>query len=114
MPKVSPPLTPRLSRLLRDLGNRIRLARLRRKHSAEIVAQRAGITRKTLSRVERGDGAVALGIYSRVLQALRLDQDLSSIAADDVLGRKLQDAGIEPKQRAPKRLKVPDEGEMIP
>jgi transcriptional regulator with XRE-family HTH domain len=108
MPKVSPSLTPRLSRLLEDLGNRVRLARLRCKHSAETVAQRAGITRKTLSRVERGDGAVALGIYSRVLQALRLDQDLNSIAADDVLGRKLQDAGIAPKRRAPKRLKIPD------
>jgi transcriptional regulator with XRE-family HTH domain len=113
MPKVSPPLTPRLNRLLGGLGGRIRLARLRRKHSAETVAQRAGITRKTLSRVERGDGAVALGIYSRVLQALRLDQDLNSIAADDVLGRKLQDAGIEPKRRAPKRLKISDEDEVI-
>jgi transcriptional regulator with XRE-family HTH domain len=113
MPKVSPPLTPRLSRLLGDLGNRIRLARLRRKHSAETVAQRAGITRKTLSRVERGDGAVGLGIYSRVLQALRLDQDLNSIAADDILGRKLQDAGIKPKRRAPKRLKISDDDEVI-
>ena len=109
MPKVSPSLTPRLSRLLGELGNRIRLARLRRKHSVETVARRAGITRKTVSRVERGDGAVALGIYLRVLQALRLDQDLNSIAADDVLGRKLQDAGIDLKQRAPKRLKISDE-----
>jgi transcriptional regulator with XRE-family HTH domain len=113
MPKVSPSLTPRLGRLLADLGDRIRLARLRRKYSAETVAQRAGITRKTLSRVERGDGAVALGIYSRVLQALRLDQDLQSIAADDVLGRKLQDAGIKPRQRAPKRLRSSDEDEVI-
>ena len=114
MAKVSPPLTPRLSRLLGDLGSRIRLARLRRKHSAQTVAQRAGITRKTLSRVERGDGAVGLGIYSRVLQALRLDQDLNSIAADDILGRKLQDAGIELKRRAPKRLKISDDDEVIP
>ena len=95
-----------MRRLLGDLGNRIRLARLRRRHSAEIVAQRAGITRKTLWRVERGNGTVALGIYSRVLQALRLEQDLNSIAADDDLGRKLQDAGIESKKRAPKRLKI--------
>jgi transcriptional regulator with XRE-family HTH domain len=114
MPKVSPPLTPRLGRLLAALGDRIRLARLRRKHSAETLAQRAGITRKTLARVERGDGAVALGIYARVLQALRLDQDLDSIAADDVLGRKLQDAGIDPKQRAPKRSKLTDEDAVIP
>jgi hypothetical protein len=41
-----------------------------------------------------------------MLQALRLDQDLNSIAADDALGRKLQDAGIETKRRAPKRLKT--------
>jgi len=113
MPKISTPLTPRLTRLLGDLGNRIRLARLRRKYSAETVAQRAGITRKTLSRVERGDGVVALGIYSRVLQALRLDHDLNLVAADDVLGRKLQDAGIETKQRAPKRSKISDKGEVI-
>lgn len=114
MPKVSPPLTPRLSRVLANLGVRIRLARLRRKQSAEAIAQRAGITRKTLSRVESGEGAVALGIYSRVLQALRLDQDLNLIAANDVLGRKLQDAGIEPKRRAPKRLKISADDEAIP
>jgi transcriptional regulator with XRE-family HTH domain len=76
---------------------------LRRKHSVETVAQRAGVTRKTLYRVERGDAAVALGIYARVLQALRLENDLGLIAADDTLGRKLQDAGLELKQRAPRR-----------
>ncbi len=83
----------------------MRKARLRRKHSAETVAQRAGIARKTLYRVERGDPAVALGIYARVLQALRLENDLASIASDDILGRKLQDAGLELKQRAPRRAK---------
>ncbi len=67
------------------------------------MAQRAGISRKTLYRVEQGDQAVALGIYARVLQALRLEQDLSALAADDVLGRKLQDATLVPKRRAPKQ-----------
>jgi transcriptional regulator with XRE-family HTH domain len=85
------------------VGENIRKARLRRSYSSETVAQRAGITRKTLHRVERGDPAVALGIYARVLQALRLDSDLGSIAADDALGRKLQDANLEPKARAPRR-----------
>lgn len=46
-------------------------------------------------RVERGDAAVALGIYARVLQALRLDADLALVAANDPLGRKLQDAQLE-------------------
>jgi transcriptional regulator with XRE-family HTH domain len=88
-----------MSRLLEGLGERIKLARLRRRHSAEQVAARAGISRKTLARVEQGDPAVALGIYARVLQALRLEQDLASIAADDELGRKLQDAGLVPGTR---------------
>lgn len=69
----------------------------------ETVAERAGITRKTLYRVERGDPAVALGVYARVLQALRLENDLAAVAADDQLGRKLQDLDLEPGERAPKR-----------
>lgn len=103
MPRTSPPLLPRVARLLSELGENLRLARLRRAYSAETVAQRAGITRKTLYRVERGDPAVALGIYARVLQALGLESDLEGIAADDVLGRKLQDAKLQPRERAPKR-----------
>lgn len=67
------------------------------------MAQRAGITRKTLSRVEKGDSAVALGIYARVMQVLRLEEDLAKLAVDDPLGRKLQDTALSPKRRAPKR-----------
>ena len=84
MPRSTPPILPRLARLLSDLGDNIRKARLRRSFSAETVAQRAGITRKTLHRVECGEPAVALGIYARVLQALRLEAGLAAIAADDV------------------------------
>jgi transcriptional regulator with XRE-family HTH domain len=103
MVRTAPSLLPRLARVLAQLGSNIKLARLRRKFSAETVAQRAGISRKTLYRVEKGDPSVALGIYARVLQALRLDQDLALIAVDDELGRKLQDAQILPKRRAPKQ-----------
>lgn len=103
MARRAPIAVPRLARLLAGVGENIQKARLRRSYSAETVAQRAGIARKTLYRVERGDPAVALGIYARVLQALRLESDLSSIAADDVLGRKLQDAELKPRRRAPKQ-----------
>jgi transcriptional regulator with XRE-family HTH domain len=88
---------------LEGYGGNLKLARLRRKYSAETVAQRAGISRKTLSKVEQGDPAVALGIYARVMQVLRLEGDLQRLAADDSLGRKLQDANLTPKRRAPKR-----------
>src|SRR6266851_7696661 len=103
MPRSTPPILPRLARTIVGIGENIKKARLRRAYSSATVAQRAGITRKTLYRVERGDPAVALGIYARVLQTLRLESDLGSIAEDDVLGRKLQDAKLEPKSRAPKR-----------
>jgi len=104
MGKTTPSLVPRVARLLDGLGAHLKLARLRRKYSAETVAQRAGITRRTLSKVEQGDPAVALGVYARVMQVLRLEDDLALLAKDDELGRKLQDAGITTKLRAPKRL----------
>lgn len=107
MPRTAAPLTPRVSRLLEQIGANIKLARLRRQFSAATVAQRAGLSRNTLQRVEQGDGAVSLGTYARVLQVLRLEQDLTSIAANDELGRKLQDAGVLPGQRAPKRQAEP-------
>jgi transcriptional regulator with XRE-family HTH domain len=103
MARTTPALLPRISRLLHGYGENLKLARLRRKYSAEMVAQRAGISRKTLSRVERGDSAVALGIYARVMQVLRLEDDLEKLAGDDPLGRKLQDIAMSPRRRAPKR-----------
>ncbi len=106
MPRDAPSILPRLARLLTGIGQNIRRARLRRAHSSETIAQRAGISRKTLYRVEQGDPAVAIGIYARVLQALRLENDLAAIAQDDALGRKLQDANLEPKRRAPKKSKL--------
>jgi transcriptional regulator with XRE-family HTH domain len=104
MGKTTPSLVPRVARLLDGLGAHLKLARLRRKYSAEIVAQRAGISRRTLSKVEQGNPAVALGVYARVMQVLRLEDDLGFLAKDDELGRKLQDAGISTKLRAPKRV----------
>ena len=103
MTRTSLSLLPRLARVLETVGANIKLARLRRKYSAATVSQRAGISTKTLYRVEHGDPAVALGIYARVLQVLRLEQTLVLMAADDELGRKLQDAQLVPRQRSPKR-----------
>ena len=103
MPRTTPSLVPRLKRSLGAFGERLRLARLRRAHAAETIAQRAGITRKTLSRVEQGDPAVSLGVYARVMQALGLDQDLEQLACDDELGRRLQDMALKTPRRAPRQ-----------
>ena len=105
MPSRSPHVLPALARQFRTLGENIRLARLRRKYSAVIVAQRAGISRKTLYRVEQGEASVTLGTYASVLQVLGLSGDLERVARDDELGRKLQDLGLPVAKRAPRRPK---------
>lgn len=97
-------LLPRLKKLMKELGENIRLARLRRKLSAEQVAERAGISRPTLSSIEDGKPTVSIGNYLNVLMVLGLEKDLSLVAKDDVLGRKLQDLGLPVKKRAPKRF----------
>lgn len=102
MPRTTPPLPPRLQRTLDALGHNLQLARLRRLCTAEVVAERAGISRATLSRAEHGDPAVALGTYARILLALNLDGDLDAIARDDELGRKLQDLAL----TTPKRVRT--------
>lgn len=103
MGRTTPTHLPRVARLLDGFGTHLKFARLRRKYPSEMVAQRAGITRRTLSKVEQGDPTVALGIYARVMQVLRLEEDLALLAVDDKLGLKLQDAGITTRLRAPKR-----------
>ena len=103
MPRTIPSLLPKLSRLLARVGANLKQARLRRSYSAEIVAERSGITRRTLQRVEQGNPAVALGIYARVMQALGLVEDLAALARDDALGRRLQDLDLPIRKRAPRQ-----------
>ncbi len=86
-----------------SLGQRLKDARLRRRFSMETVCVRAGISRPTLSKIERGDPSVAFGNYVQVLRVLGLLDDLSLIAKEDVLGRRLQDESLPRRQRAPRR-----------
>jgi transcriptional regulator with XRE-family HTH domain len=102
--KTSPAILPKNLKVLKVLAEHIQLARLRRKFSAEQVAERAGISRKTVYNIEQGIPTVAIGSYLQVLFVLGLEQDLSMVAASDPLGRKLQDAGILIRKRAPKRV----------
>lgn len=96
-------LLPKLERVLITMGENIKLARLRRKLSAEQVAERANMSRPTLWAIEKGSSTVAFGAYAQVLFVLGLEEDLLKVGTDDVLGRKLQDAEILTKKRAPKR-----------
>ena len=102
--KKSTVVLPQTQEILNQLGEQIRLARLRRHLSAELVAERAGLSRMTLSNIEKGSPSVAIGSYAAVLHALNgMDKDLLLIAKDDELGRKLQDLELPTRRRAPKK-----------
>jgi transcriptional regulator with XRE-family HTH domain len=96
-------LLPKTKKILAGLGENIKLARLRRKLSAKQISERANISRPTLLAIERGSPTVSIGSYIQVLFVLGLAEDLLEVASDDELGRKLQDAKLIVKERAPKR-----------
>ena len=103
MKSVKSQLLPSVAKILTEFGENIKLARLRRKLSAEQVAQRANISRPTLLSIEKGHPGVAIGSYAQVLFVLNLEKDLLKVAEDDILGRKLRDAELMVKERAPKK-----------
>ena len=94
MPRKPPSIFPQEQKELSEFGERLKLARLRRKLSNVVVSQRAGISRTSLYKVEQGDPGPSLGTYLRVLAALGLDGDIKALAADDKVGRKLQDLAL--------------------
>ena len=97
-------ILPQTKIKLETMGEQIKMARLRRKLSAELVAERARISRATLWAVEKGSPSVSIGIYAAVLHSLNgMDNDLLLIAKDDDLGRKLQDLELLTRKRAPKK-----------
>jgi transcriptional regulator with XRE-family HTH domain len=86
--------TPKVSDILKNLGENIKLARKRRSISATMLSERAGMTRMTLRAIENGEPTVSLGAYTNVLFSLGLEKDLLLVAKDDELGRKLQDLDL--------------------
>jgi transcriptional regulator with XRE-family HTH domain len=96
-------ISPKMKRILDNLGENIKLARLRRRLSTQQVSERADISRPTLLAIEKGKPNVSIGLYLQVLFVLGLAEDFLKVASDDELGRKLQDAKLIVKERAPKR-----------
>ena len=105
MPNKRPVVLPKSKPILETVGENLRLARLRRKLTAAQVAERAGMSRKSLTRIEQGHPGAGIGHYLNVLKVFGLEADLLLIAQDDELGRKLQDASLGTKARAPKKTK---------
>ena len=106
MPKTTLTLLPTTHKILSALGENIHLARLRRRLSTIMLAERSGISRNTLRQIEKGSANVKIGLYLNVLFCLGLHNDFKSVATDDEFGHKLQDIGLITKKRAPKVKKT--------
>ena len=96
-------ILPKVQSVLETLGEQLKLARLRRKLSAEQVSERAGINRTTLWSIEKGSSSVTMAAYAQVLFVLGLEKDLLKLGADDEMGRRIQDTGLIIKKKAPKK-----------
>ena len=104
MSRPARPLFPQTQRRANALGERLRLARLRRRLSLADLAARVDATRVTLARLERGDLSSNLGLLARILAVLGLDADLDQLARDDELGQRLQDIRLRrPRRPSPRK-----------
>ncbi len=101
MGKKKAVLYPRTAKKLAITGEQIKLARLRRKLTAQDVADRAGIGRTTVTQIEKGSPSVSMGMYLTVLSVLGLQDDILLLAKDDVLGRTYQDLDL----KIPRRIR---------
>lgn len=87
-------------RAVRKLGQDIRDARLRRRISTAVMAERASISRTTLNKIEKGDSGVSLGNYANVLFVLGMAERLGDLAdaKTDAVGLELEE------ERLPQRI----------
>lgn len=92
-----------VKRALKRLGQDLRDARKRRRIPMQLAAERASISRATLSKIEKGDEGVSLGAYAKILFVLGMIQQLAELAdlKFDELG-----LGLE-AENLPKRIRIP-------
>lgn len=90
-------------RTLRKLGQDISDARRRRRITVELMAERAGLSRATIGKIEKGDGSTSMGGYASVLFALGMEGRLSDLvdSSHDLIGRRLED------EKLPQRVRIP-------
>ncbi|HEU4773599.1 helix-turn-helix domain-containing protein [Lysobacter sp. CW239] len=96
MVKRVPPTHPHARRQVVALGKRLRAARLRRAMTQGQLAERVGVSTPTIGKLEGGDPSTSLATVLRVLTVLGLNEDVDLLAAEDSLGRSLQDSQLKP------------------
>lgn len=104
MRKASYHILPNTERILADMGEQIKNARLQKNVTVELLAERSGVSRTSIWKVERGDPSVAMGIYAAVLHGLNnMDRDLLLIAKDEPMIEKWKELNLNTRKRASRR-----------
>lgn len=85
---------PKAQKALKTMGENLRLARKRRKITSKMMAERANLSLMTLRSLERGEAQVSMANYMAVIACLGFQDDIAEVAANDILGRDLQDAAL--------------------
>ncbi len=88
---------------LHKMGQDINDARRRRRISILLMAQRAGVSRATIGKIEKGDPTTSIGGYASVLFVLGMIDRLSDLidSVHDSIGRRLED------EKLPQRIRIP-------
>ena len=106
--RTTPPMPLPVKRALTKLGADIKAARLRRRITMTLMAERAFVARSTLQKVEQGDPGVSLGVYATVLFILGLSERIGDLADSriDSVGLQLDEDRLPQRVRATKRRKA--------
>lgn len=92
-----------VQKVLRMLGKNISDARRRRRIAMELMSERCGFSRLTLSKIEKGDPSVSMGAYASALFVLGMSEHLIQVAdaSHDIVGRELEEESLPKRIRAP-------------
>jgi DNA-binding XRE family transcriptional regulator len=96
-----------ISRALRKVGQDISEARRRRRIPTELMAERSGISRRTLAKIEKGDPTTSMGNYASVLFVLGMTSRISDLvdSSHDLVGRQIDEENL-PKKIRPRKLTI--------
>ena len=95
-------LSPETELIIEKMGIRIKKARLRRNIMAEELAEDVGISKGTLSAIEKGEPTVSIGAYTIVLNALGMVNDLDVVAIDKEGRQNYREMRLQQRKRATK------------